>query len=358
MSSIRLTSLSHAAGCGCKLGSRDLSQVLRHLPPVLDANVLVDAATRDDAAVYRLSPDRALVATVDFFTPIVDDPFSWGAVTAANALSDVYAMGGRPLFALNLVGWPRETLPFEILGEVFRGAAEVTARAGCLMLGGHSIDDPEPKFGLCVIGEVHPDRMFTNAAARPGDRLVLTKPLGTGILTTALKRDLATESELAEAVASMVSLNDGAARAAASAGVRCATDVTGFGLLGHLGNILAASGVGARIEAGRLPALPGALRLAAAGAVSGGTRRNLEAAPAEWDADLSEPERLLAVDAQTSGGLLLAVAPERLPALLAALEAEATPARAVIGEVLPEAGVLRVVRGTPVPAEGSPARWG
>jgi selenide,water dikinase len=322
-----------------------LAQVLRHLPTIEDPNVLVDAATRDDAAVYRVAPDRALVATVDFFTPIVDDAASWGAIAAANALSDVYAMGARPLFALNLVAWPRETLPFELLGEVMRGASEVTTRAGCLMLGGHSIDDREPKFGLVVVGEVHPERMLTNTAARPGDRLVLTKPLGTGILTTALKRDLLPESALAPAVRSMTELNQGAARAALEAGVRCATDVTGFGLLGHLGNILAASRVGARVEFSRLPILPGAVELAAQGCVPGGTRRNLEAAPAEWADDLGEAERLLVVDAQTSGGLLLAVPPARLELLLAALAREGTPAAAVIGEILPEAGVLRVVRG-------------
>jgi selenide,water dikinase len=282
---------------------------------------------------------------VDFFTPIVDDAAAWGAVAAANALSDVYAMGGRPLFALNLVGWPRDTLPFELLGEVLRGASEVTRRAGCLMLGGHSIDDPEPKFGLAVVGEVHPDRMLTNATARPGDRLVLTKPLGTGILTTALKRDLAAESELDDAVRSMTTLNDGAARAAIAAGVRCATDVTGFGLLGHLGNILSASAAGARIEVARLPVLPGALDLVARGAIPGGTKRNLEAANADWAPDISEAERILCVDAQTSGGLLLAVAPARLDALLAGLRAEGTPAAAVIGEILPEANVLQVVRG-------------
>ena len=318
--------------------------MLRHLPAIVDANVLVDAATRDDAAVYRIAPDRALVATVDFFTPIVDDAATWGAIAAANALSDVYAMGGRPLFALNLVGWPRETLPFELLGEVLRGAAEVTTRAGCLMLGGHSIDDQEPKFGLVVLGEVHPERMLTNAAARPGDRLVLTKPLGTGIFTTALKRDLVSAPLLQPAVDSMLALNDGAARAALAAGVRCATDVTGFGLLGHLGNILAASRVGARIEWSRLPLLPGTVELAGRGSVPGGTRRNYEAARVEWAADLSEAERLLAVDAQTSGGLLLAVAPARLEILLEALAREATPAAAVIGEILPEPGVLRVVR--------------
>jgi selenide,water dikinase len=321
-----------------------LAQVLRHVPLISDPNVLVDAATRDDAAVYRLGPDRALVATVDFFTPIVDSPADWGAIAAANALSDVYAMGGRPLFALNLVGWPRGVLPFDLLGEVLRGAGEIVERAGCLMLGGHSIDDPEPKFGLVVLGEVDPDRLMTNAAARPGDRLVLTKPLGTGILTTALKRDLLGEAGLEEAVRVMTTLNEGAARAARAAGVRCATDITGFGLLGHLGNILSASGVGARIEFSRLPVLAGALELAGRGVVPGGTRRNLETGAVEWEASLTEAERLIAVDAQTSGGLLLAVAPDRLEDLLAGLAGEGTPAAAVIGEITAEAGLTRVTR--------------
>ena len=308
------------------------------MPRIEDVNVLVDAATRDDAAVYRLAPDRALVATVDFFTPIVDDAASWGAIAAANALSDVYAMGARPLFALNLVGWPREKLSLDLLGEVLRG--------GCLLLGGHSIDDPEPKFGLVVLGEVHPDRMLTNATAQPGDRLVLTKPLGTGILTTALKRDLLDEggAALEPALRSMTTLNEGAARAALAAGVRCATDVTGFGLIGHLRNILAASNVGARIAFAKVPLFDGALEFAKRGAVPGGTRRNYEAADVAWPAKLDEAERLLLVDAQTSGGLLLAVAPTCLPALLAGLEQEATPAAAVIGEILPPAGGLRVVR--------------
>jgi len=306
--------------------------------------VLVDAASRDDAAVYRLGPDRALVATVDFFTPIVDNPADWGAIAAANALSDVYAMGGRPLFALNLVGWPRDVLPFEILGEVIRGAAEVTRRAGCLMLGGHSIDDPEPKFGLVVLGEAHPDRMLTNGSARPGDLLVLTKPIGTGILTTAFKRGRISETDLAGAVTIMTTLNDGAARAALESGVRCATDVTGFGLLGHLGNITAASRVGARVEFSRLPFLPRALELAAEGYVPGGTRRNYESVPVEWDPDLGETERLLAGDAQTSGGLLLAVPQSRAAGLLEALRRERTPVAAVIGEVRPGTGSIQVVR--------------
>ena len=210
-----------------------------------DPRVLIDATTRDDAAVFQLSPDRALVSTVDFFTPIVDDPAAWGAIAVANALSDIYAMGATPLFGLNLVGWPREQLPFEILGEVLRGAAEVTRRAGCLVLGGHSIDSVEPTFGMAVIGEVHPDRMLTNAGACAGDRLVLTKPLGTGILATALKRDALLETGMAEAIRSMIALNDGAARAALKIGVSAATDVTGFGLLGHLTNLLEASKVAA-----------------------------------------------------------------------------------------------------------------
>ena len=344
---IRLTSLSHGAGCACKLGSVDLAEVLRHLPTIVDPRVLVDAATRDDAAVFRLSDDRALVATTDFFTPIVDDPRAWGAIAAANALSDVYAMGGTPLFALNLVGWPREKVPFEVLGEVLAGAAEITGQAGCLMLGGHSIDVLEPLFGLVVIGEVHPDHALTNAGACAGDVLVLTKPLGTGILATALKRDALIEAGMADAVRSMTTLNDGAARAALAVGVSAATDVTGFGLLGHLGNILAASGVGAELAYDALPILPHAWNLANRGVVPGGTQRNLKAAEeqVEWAEDLALADRLLCVDAQTSGGLLLAVPSENEAALLAALGKAKTPAAAVIGRVTPgPTGHIRVVR--------------
>jgi selenide,water dikinase len=311
----------------------------------VNSDVLVDAATRDDAAVYRMSPDRALIATVDFFTPIVDDPYSWGAIAAANALSDVYAMGGRPLFALNLVGWPRGKLPFELLGDVMRGAGDVATRAECLMLGGHSVDDPEPKFGMCVIGEAHPDRLLTNSAARPGDRLVLTKPLGTGILTTALKRDLVDETALAPAIRSMMTLNDGAMRAALANGVRAATDITGFGLLGHLSNILNGSQAGAVIEFGALPLLDRALELAARGAIPGGTERNLTAmSHVRWDDALSEAERYLAVDAQTSGGLLMAVPAERVDRLLDDLRREATPAAAVVGRIVEPDQGLRVTR--------------
>jgi selenide, water dikinase len=284
--------------------------------------------------VFRLSPDRALVATVDFFTPIVDDPAAWGAIAAANALSDIYAMGATPLFALNLVGWPRDRVPFEVLGEVLRGAAQVATRANCLQLGGHSIDADEPTYGMAVIGEVHPDRMLTNAGACAGDVLVLTKPLGTGILATALKRDALLETGIAEAVRSMTTLNDGAARAALKVGVSAATDITGFGLIGHLANVLEASKVAAEVSFEALPILPHARNLASRGVVPGGTQRNLEAASrVEWDPALSVADRYLCVDAQTSGGLLLVVPSENKEALLAELRAEQTPAAAVIGRI-------------------------
>jgi selenide,water dikinase len=307
----------------------------------------VDAATRDDAAVFRLAPNRALVATVDFFTPIVDDPADWGAIAAANALSDVYAMGATPLFALNLVGWPRETLPLDLLGEVLRGAGEIAREAGCPVLGGHSVDDPEPKFGMAVIGEVNPDRMLTNAAACAGDLLVLTKPLGTGILATALKRDALLEAGMADAVRSMRTLNAGAMRAALEVGVSAATDVTGFGLVGHLLELLEASGVGGVLAFDALPLLPHARSLAGRGFIPGGTKRNLEAAAERvtWAADLTEIDRWLAVDAQTSGGLLLAVPPENEGALLAALREQGTPASVTVGRLSGEnAGRLSVVR--------------
>jgi len=296
--------------------------------------------------VFLLSPERALVATVDFFTPIVDDPAAWGAIAVANALSDIYAMGATPLFGLNLVGWPRDRLPFDMLGELLRGATEVAQRAGCLILGGHSIDAVEPTFGMAVIGEVHPDHMLTNAGACAGDRLVLTKPLGTGILATALKRDALLETGMAEAVRSMTVLNDGASRAALRVGVSAATDVTGFGLVGHLTSMLEASKVAAEIGFDALPILAHARNLASRGVVPGGTERNLEAAEkVEWGADLGTTDRYLCVDAQTSGGLLLAVPAENETALLAALREEHTPAAAVIGSVVAgKPGHIRVTR--------------
>jgi selenide, water dikinase len=296
--------------------------------------------------VFLLSPERALVSTVDFFTPIVDDPATWGAITVANALSDIYAMGATPLFGLNLVGWPRDRLPFDMLGELLGGASAVAQRAGCLILGGHSIDSVEPTFGMAIIGEVHPDRMLTNAGACAGDLLVLTKPLGTGILATALKRDALLETGMAEAVRSMTTLNDGAARAALRVGVSAATDVTGFGLVGHLTSMLEASKVTAEIAFDALPILPHARNLASRGIVPGGTERNLSnAVNVEWAPDLSVTDQYLCTDAQTSGGLLLAVPPENEAALLAALREESTPVSVVIGRVLAgKPGRIRVTR--------------
>jgi selenide, water dikinase len=324
-----------------------LAQVLRHVPVATDPRILVDASSRDDAAVFQVAPDRAIVATVDFFTPIVDDPYDFGRIAATNAFSDLYAMGATPLFALNLVGWPREGLPFELLGEVIRGGADVARAAGAFVLGGHSVDDPEPKYGMAAVGEARPDKIVTNAAAKPGDVLVLTKPLGTGILTTALKRDLVSEADLAETVSIMTTLNAGAARAmtAVSDGVHAATDVTGFGLLGHLHTLLEASKVGAEVEAAAVPLLARARDLAERGAVPGGTTRNVESAAdtVAFASGVDATMRLLLSDAQTSGGLLIAVAPQRANALVAALKREATPVAAIIGHVVAgPAGHIRV----------------
>lgn len=307
------------------------------MPAATDPRILVDASTRDDAAVIRLAADRAIVATVDFFTPIVDDAYNYGRIAAANAFSDVYAMGATPLFALNLVGWPRDILPLEVLGEVLKGGQDVAREAGAFVLGGHSVDDPEPKYGMVVVGEVHPDRIVTIAGAQAGDALVLTKPIGTGVLTTALKRDLLSEAELEPAVAVMATLNAGAARAMREMGegVHAATDVTGFGLLGHLHNLLAASKAAARLTAAAVPLLPHARAMAEQGAIPGGSRRNRDSL-AEWTFDerVGETDRVLLTDAQTSGGLLIAVAADHLDALLAALERERTPAAAMIGRVV------------------------
>src|SRR5438128_12021887 len=342
MTAIRLTRYSHGAGCACKLGPAELAQVLRHVPVATDPRILVDASSRDDAAVFQVAPDRAIVATVDFCTPLVDDPYDFGRIAATNAFSDVYAMGATPLLALNLVGWPREGLPFELLGEVLRGGAEVARAAGAFVLGGHSVDDPEPKYGMVAIGDVHPDRIVRNSGAQPGDLLVLTKPLGTGVLTTALKRDLLTEADLAPAVAAMTALNAGAARAMLAMGksVHAATDVTGFGLLGHLRTLLEASGAAAELTAAAVPLLPRAREAAERGAVPGGTTGHVAsvAEAVHFAAGVDQTTRLLLADAQTSGGLVIAVAAGRADALVAALGRERTPAAAVIG---------RVVSGTP-----------
>lgn len=312
-----------------------MAQVLRYVPAVSDRSVLVDASGGDDAAVIRIAEDRALVLTTDFFTPIVDDARTFGRIAAANALSDVYAMGGRPLYCLSLVGWPRDKLPLDQLGEVLSGAAEIVAEAGAWIVGGHSIDDPEPKFGLVAVGEVDPRLMTTNAAARPGDVLVLTKPLGTGIIATAIKREGATAQEVEAAVSSMTTLNAAAAEAAREAGVRAATDVTGFGLLGHLTQMLKASNCAAELDAASVPLLPGARALAERGFVPGGTKRNLAAAAnVSFEGGVDETTRILLADAQTSGGLLLAVNPDAADQLVADLLRGGAPTAATVGTVV------------------------
>jgi selenide,water dikinase len=308
-------------GCACKLRPQDLEQVLRSLPKGTDPAVLVGPDRSDDAAVYRLSADLAIVSTVDFFTPIADDPFDFGAISAANSLSDVYAMGGRPLFALSVVAFPSRRLPLSVLERILAGAAEVAREAGIEIVGGHTVDDTEPKFGLAVTGVVPPDRVVTNAGARPGDALVLTKPIGTGILATAVKRGLASSDAERRLVAVMRTLNRAAAEAMLETGVSACTDVTGFGLLGHLRELAAASEVDVEVDFSAVPLLPGARDLAAADCVPGGSLENLEhvAPHVDFAPGLSHVDRILLADAQTSGGLLIALPEERCEALLSAL---------------------------------------
>jgi selenide,water dikinase len=335
-----LTQLARSAGCAAKISQADLRAALSRLPNVADPRVIVGHATGDDAAVVRLTDEIALVETVDIFPPIVDDPYDYGRIAAANALSDIYAMGAQPINALSFVAWPVDQVGLGPLGRVLEGAASICADAGITIAGGHSIVDAEPKFGLFVTGLVHPDAIVTNAGARPGDYLVLTKRIGTGILTTAVKRGQLPADGMAEAIRSMTTLNRGAAEAMVAAGVTAATDVTGYGLLGHLGNLLRASSetmdqpLGARISYDAVPVFDKVESFL--GLCPGGTRRNLQyAAPHVRFADgLDETRQLLLADAQTSGGLLMAVNESRLQQLLADLKARATPVAAVIGRIV------------------------
>ena len=329
----RLTQFSHGAGCACKLAPGLLAQVLSSLTPPTAPELLVGTETGDDAAVWRLDADRALVATTDFFTPLVDDARTWGRIAAQNAASDVYAMGGRPLFALNLVAWPSSDLPTSLLAEVLAGGAEIAAEGGFVVVGGHSVDDPEPKYGLAVVGEAHPDRILRNSGLRDGDALVLTKPLGIGITTTAIKVGAAPDDLVAAAVASMTASNAAAARAAIAAEATGCTDVTGFGLLGHLMKMAAASEVDAVLDVAAVPILPGVRALAESGILPGGSKRNRDWVAPSVDANgHSEIDVLLLADAQTSGGLLFGAEPERARAAVAELAAGGVSAT-VIGTV-------------------------
>lgn len=312
--SLRLTQFARGAGCGCKVPAQDLERILAEIDYPTHPDLLVGLGTPDDAGVYRLRDDLALVQTVDFFTPVVDDPYEFGRIAATNALSDVYAMGGEPITALNLLAWPVARLGGDAAAQVLRGGGDAVTAAGATIVGGHSIDDPEPKYGLAVTGTVHPDRILAAAQGRAGDLLVLTKPVGGGAIATAARRGAATPAQLGAAIDVMTTLNAAASRSALALGARAATDVTGFGLLGHLHELALASGVAAEVVARSVPALSGALELIAEDRfVCGGSARNRESAErfTAWDGDVGEPARRLLCDAMTSGGLLIAVAAER-----------------------------------------------
>jgi selenide,water dikinase len=321
----RLTQYAHGGGCACKIPPGELEAVVAGLlgeeRPDGPGELLVGLDDGDDAAVVRLTAGMALVATADFFTPVVDDAYDWGRVAAANALSDVYAMGGSPVVAVNLLAWPRDVLPMELAAEVLRGGLTVAREAGCHVAGGHSVDDPEPKYGMAVTGVADPQHLMRNDAGAPGLPLTLTKPLGIGVLNS---RHKSTGEVFPQAVAAMTELNRAAAEAALAKGAACATDVTGFGLLGHLHKLARASGVTARVDAAAVPYLDGAREALAAGYVSGGTRRNLEWVRPHLSADgVSTDELLLLADAQTSGGLLVA---------------GEVPGHPIVGELLPARG--------------------
>jgi len=313
------------------------------MAPTPDERLLVGTDTGDDAAVYLIDDNRALVLTADFITPVIDDARAWGRVAAANSVSDIYAMGGRPLIALNLVGWNVDELSTELLGDVMSGGNDIAHAAGFLVVGGHTIDDPEPKYGMCVVGEVHPDRMLTNAGLQPDQALVLTKPLGVGVVTTAIKNGVASSEVTAAAIESMTRLNDDASRVAVDAGATGCTDVTGFGLLGHLGRMALESGVDVTLVVDDVPFLPGAKDLAAQGMIPGGTHRNLE-----WIEDRVDPGGhddttvLLFADAQTSGGLIFGVDPDVADGVVADLVATGHTA-AVVGRTAAGDGAITLV---------------
>jgi selenide,water dikinase len=336
MAEIRLTAFASGGGCARKLAAEDLSQVLKRLGP--QSHTWVDPAVGpfDDAAIVRIPGGRTLVYTVDFITPIVDDPETFGAIAAANAMSDVYAMGGEPQVALAVCGFPRDRLDLDVLEGIFRGGRDKAAEAGCAVAGGHTIQDVELKYGLCVIGDVDPGNVLAHPRLCVGDRLVLTKPLGVGVYAQALKQGELDPTALAELVTLTTTLNKTAKDAALAARAHAATDVTGFGLLGHLRHLLLGAGLGARVSAGSVPTMSHVRAFIGAGLVPGGSRCNLDyvAAQTHFDAALSEVDRLVLADAQTSGGLLIAVSPTRVGQLRDELERAGTLAHAVIGEVV------------------------
>ena len=328
-----LTQFTQGLGCACKMKPQVLQKILAGLPIPVDPSILVGSSTSDDAAVVKLSDEQAVVLTVDFFTPIVDDPFSFGAIAAANALSDIYAMGARPLFALNIVGFPSGRLPHSILGEILKGAQSIAEEAGIPILGGHTIDDPEPKFGMCVLGLVHPEKVLRNRGAKPGDLIILTKPLGTGVLCTAMKRKLTDRETEKEVIDTMSILNRRAAEIISKYPVSACTDVTGFGLSGHLQEMIASSELNALLDSRTIPLLSKATDYTAAGIVPGGTKNNLEFAEefTVWGEQVPDVIRTLICDAQTSGGLLFTVEEKAGKELITKLRQEGYPQAAIVG---------------------------
>jgi cysteine desulfurase len=340
---IKLTHFTQGLGCACKLRPQALERILADLPKPRDANALVGLDTGDDAAVYKLSDEMAIIETVDFFTPIVDEPHHFGAIAAANAFSDVYAMGGKPLFALNIVGFPANRLPMQVLKEILRGAQDKAEEAGVSILGGHTVDDPEPKFGLAVTGVVHPDKILRNANAKPGDVLILTKPLGLGILTTAIKRGMVDKQTQEKTIALMSMLNRKASEVMSGFKVNACTDITGFGLLGHLKEMVRGSRVDAVVQARRVPVIDSTKELIAANAIPGGTLNNLEFVDdcVEWGKGISKTMQILLCDAQTSGGLLISLPEPEGKELQRALHQEGLDVAVMIGRIV-TAGTGRI----------------
>jgi selenide,water dikinase len=338
MAEVMMTEFSHGAGCACKLSPDELELIMRGVrghSASSHPDLLVGVATSDDAGIYSMGNGMALVQTVDIFTPVVDGPRDWGRIAAANALSDIYAMGGSPLTALQYLAWPRGKLDFDLAGEVVSGGMEVMAEAGCTVVGGHSIDSPEPTYGFAVTGTVASDVYFPNSGARPGDVLVLTKPLGIGIITTAIKKGKCPPELAEKAIESMASLNQLAGRALALHGASAATDVTGFGLLGHLREMCVASGTGASIELGRVPVLDGAMSLLEQGMWAGGSQRNLRSVGSFVDSSVDESGIKILSDAQTSGGLLVALPSDKAEHYVADV-----PGSASIGHITAGTGII------------------
>jgi len=337
---VRLTQFTHGLGCACKLRPQLLEAVLKRLPVPDNPDILVGVDTSDDAAVYRIDDHTAIVQTVDFFTPIVDDPYQFGRIAAVNSLSDIYAMGGKPLFALNVVGFPSNRLPMEVLYQILQGAQSVAEQAGIAIIGGHTVDDTEPKFGLAVTGIIHPQKVITNSAAKPGDVLILTKPIGTGILSTALKQGLLSDSQTELLTNTMSTLNKNAAGAMMKAGAHACTDITGFGLIGHLGEMMKGSNCSAKISCDRIPLLPDVLNFAAAGVIPGGSRDNFAfTSPFTiYHEGITELQKLILNDAQTSGGLLIAVSDANAALMMKSLQENEVENAVIIGSVSENTG--------------------